>query len=200
MVQVVVGEQKGEGVRMGTRCLWDTATDSMASETVSNVRSTTLRHRQTCKVPFFKHGGVWGWEVAPLCRTSSLPLQQRMECICIEQDRSTVRNGTQCIFMFSLIVSTGSHRYPLHRSLPYKSMPLPPSNIPVLLPSTKAASPCQTGGGMGGSNLSTSSSSSMGRPCITSHWRFMASAKRSRSPEQQLQPIHFGKFATKIEK
>lgn len=37
MVQVVVGEQKGEGVRMGTRCLWDAATDTLASETFMTV-------------------------------------------------------------------------------------------------------------------------------------------------------------------
>lgn len=38
MVQVIVGENKGEGVRVGTRCLWDTATDGMATETVTTVR------------------------------------------------------------------------------------------------------------------------------------------------------------------
>ncbi len=42
MVQVVMGEQRGEGVRMGTRCFWDADTDNYASETFVNVRATTL--------------------------------------------------------------------------------------------------------------------------------------------------------------
>eukprot|EP00746_Dinoflagellata_sp_MGD_P010629 gnl/MRDRNA2_/MRDRNA2_121992_c0_seq1.p2 gnl/MRDRNA2_/MRDRNA2_121992_c0~~gnl/MRDRNA2_/MRDRNA2_121992_c0_seq1.p2 ORF type:complete len:126 (+),score=21.54 gnl/MRDRNA2_/MRDRNA2_121992_c0_seq1:97-474(+) len=36
VVQVVIGEQRGQGVRMGTRCFWDVDTDSSASETFSN--------------------------------------------------------------------------------------------------------------------------------------------------------------------
>ena len=28
MVQVVIGEEKGEGVRMGCRCFWDPKTDN----------------------------------------------------------------------------------------------------------------------------------------------------------------------------
>lgn len=39
MVQVVVGQQRGAGVRMGSRCLWDSITDNKASETLVNVRS-----------------------------------------------------------------------------------------------------------------------------------------------------------------
>jgi hypothetical protein len=31
VVEVVLGEQRGEGVRMGTRCLWDADTDNFAS-------------------------------------------------------------------------------------------------------------------------------------------------------------------------
>jgi hypothetical protein len=37
LVQVVIGEQKGSGVRMGSRCFWDDQTDSVASETFLNV-------------------------------------------------------------------------------------------------------------------------------------------------------------------
>jgi len=33
MVQVVMGEQRGEGARMGMRCFWDSETDQYASET-----------------------------------------------------------------------------------------------------------------------------------------------------------------------
>eukprot|EP01138_Halocafeteria_seosinensis_P003243 gb/GECG01003317.1/.p1 GENE.gb/GECG01003317.1/~~gb/GECG01003317.1/.p1 ORF type:complete len:143 (+),score=14.40 gb/GECG01003317.1/:1-429(+) len=36
MVQVLMGEQRGEGMRMGTRSLWDPMTDSYASETYTN--------------------------------------------------------------------------------------------------------------------------------------------------------------------
>lgn len=36
VVQVVVGEQRGEGVRMGCRCLWDADTDSYAEESYRN--------------------------------------------------------------------------------------------------------------------------------------------------------------------
>lgn len=43
LVQVVIGEQKGAGVRMGCRCFWDDQTDSVASETYVNVcRVTTF--------------------------------------------------------------------------------------------------------------------------------------------------------------
>jgi hypothetical protein len=37
MVQVVIGEQRGEGVRMGCRCFWDADTDSYVSDTFVNV-------------------------------------------------------------------------------------------------------------------------------------------------------------------
>ncbi|CAN0039697.1 unnamed protein product, partial [Scytosiphon promiscuus] len=36
VVQVVIGEQRGEGVRMGSRCFWDSDTDNVASETYIN--------------------------------------------------------------------------------------------------------------------------------------------------------------------
>lgn len=32
VVQVVIGEQKGEGMRMGCRCFWDPKTDNYAEE------------------------------------------------------------------------------------------------------------------------------------------------------------------------
>jgi len=37
MVQVIVGENKGEGVQIGSRCLWDSATDNMATESTTSV-------------------------------------------------------------------------------------------------------------------------------------------------------------------
>ena len=36
MVQVVLGEQRGQGVRMGSRSFWDTNTDNSASHTYTN--------------------------------------------------------------------------------------------------------------------------------------------------------------------
>ena len=36
LVQVVMGEQRGQGVRMGCRCFWDSETDSNASEVFIN--------------------------------------------------------------------------------------------------------------------------------------------------------------------
>jgi len=36
VVQVVVGEQRGEGVRMGCRCFWDADTDNYAEESYRN--------------------------------------------------------------------------------------------------------------------------------------------------------------------
>lgn len=42
VVQVVIGEQRGEGVRMGSRCFWDSETDNVASETYINVRDCPL--------------------------------------------------------------------------------------------------------------------------------------------------------------
>mmetsp|Transcript_18330 Transcript_18330/g.43644 ORF Transcript_18330/g.43644 Transcript_18330/m.43644 type:complete len:121 (-) Transcript_18330:103-465(-) len=36
VVQVVIGEQRGEGVKMGSRCFWDEETDNQAFATFSN--------------------------------------------------------------------------------------------------------------------------------------------------------------------
>jgi hypothetical protein len=36
LVQCVIGENKGAGVRMGCRCLWDATTDKSATETFVN--------------------------------------------------------------------------------------------------------------------------------------------------------------------
>ena len=36
LVQVVIGEQKGEGVKMGCRCFWDADTDNYAQDTFMN--------------------------------------------------------------------------------------------------------------------------------------------------------------------
>jgi len=36
LVQVMIGEQKGAGIRIGARCLWDQQTDKLAQETYQN--------------------------------------------------------------------------------------------------------------------------------------------------------------------
>uniref|UniRef100_A0A7S3ASZ1 Tctex1 domain-containing protein 2 n=1 Tax=Haptolina ericina TaxID=156174 RepID=A0A7S3ASZ1_9EUKA len=36
VVQVLIGEQRGEGVRMGCRCFWDADTDNYAEDTYRN--------------------------------------------------------------------------------------------------------------------------------------------------------------------
>ena len=36
IVQLVIGENKGQGFRMATKCLWDSATDDFASEDYRN--------------------------------------------------------------------------------------------------------------------------------------------------------------------
>ncbi|GAB6020033.1 Tctex1 domain-containing protein 2 [Chamberlinius hualienensis] len=37
VVQVIIGEQRGEGVMAGSRCLWDTTTDNYASDVFLSV-------------------------------------------------------------------------------------------------------------------------------------------------------------------
>merc|ERR1712060_1004467 len=36
MVQVTVGQKRGQGIRLATRCLWDTSSDNFASEYYEN--------------------------------------------------------------------------------------------------------------------------------------------------------------------
>ncbi len=36
VVQVVIGEQRGEGIKMGTRCFWDSETDDFAKASFTN--------------------------------------------------------------------------------------------------------------------------------------------------------------------
>ncbi|KAE8603640.1 hypothetical protein XENTR_v10014400 [Xenopus tropicalis] len=40
VVQVVIGEQRGEGVKMAARCFWDADTDNYAEDVFMNVRKT----------------------------------------------------------------------------------------------------------------------------------------------------------------
>ena len=49
VVQVVIGEQRGEGVRMGARCFWDDNTDGYAQEVFQNVRRP--RPLRPCPAP-----------------------------------------------------------------------------------------------------------------------------------------------------
>lgn len=41
IVQTVIGEQRGEGVKMGCRCLWDMDTDNYAQDIFMNVSITS---------------------------------------------------------------------------------------------------------------------------------------------------------------
>ena len=43
LVQVIIGEMKGAGVRCGCRCLWDQQTDKVAEATFQNVRAHSGR-------------------------------------------------------------------------------------------------------------------------------------------------------------
>ena len=42
VVQVIIGEMKGAGVRVGCKCLWDQQTDKVAQETFINVSIAVL--------------------------------------------------------------------------------------------------------------------------------------------------------------
>jgi hypothetical protein len=65
LVQVVMGEQKGEGIRVGTRTFWDSDTDKFASETFVNVRAFAWVVLQGLVV----HGRAVGLAFSPaLCR------------------------------------------------------------------------------------------------------------------------------------
>ena len=44
VVQVVIGERREQGVRMGTRCFWDSGTDNVASDTFMNVSCVARGH------------------------------------------------------------------------------------------------------------------------------------------------------------
>ena len=50
MVQVVLGERHGAGVKIASRCLWDADTDNYASEVFLNV-SNEYQH----KIYSFRH-------------------------------------------------------------------------------------------------------------------------------------------------
>ena len=51
VVQVVIGEQRGEGVNMGARCLWDTNSDDFAQETFVNESLFCVAAAFGCYVP-----------------------------------------------------------------------------------------------------------------------------------------------------
>ena len=80
VVQVVIGEQRGEGVRMGCRCFWDADTDVSADEAYKNVRSP-LRARVTGTGP---HRPLTSCARCAACgrsRSSALPPCLRPTCI-----------------------------------------------------------------------------------------------------------------------
>jgi len=68
MVQVIVGENKGEGVRVGSRCLWDAATDGMAHESMTTV--STRPRRWPCLLPGHQAAAVARLPARPVRRPS----------------------------------------------------------------------------------------------------------------------------------
>ena len=46
VVQVVIGEQRGEGCRVAARCFWDQDADGWAQEAFSNVRALLVGHER----------------------------------------------------------------------------------------------------------------------------------------------------------
>uniref|UniRef100_A0A3Q4B247 Uncharacterized protein n=1 Tax=Mola mola TaxID=94237 RepID=A0A3Q4B247_MOLML len=56
VVQVVIGEQRGQGVKMSSRCLWDADTDSYAEDVFMNV-GALFRSLRLTKYIFAFFGG-----------------------------------------------------------------------------------------------------------------------------------------------
>lgn len=81
VVNVALGEQRGEGIRVGCRCFWDPECDSYAQESFSNVRVMDVRTlgaaRRSLRAAL--------WNVDPRrCRIAFSPLRLRSGSICIE--------------------------------------------------------------------------------------------------------------------
>jgi hypothetical protein len=64
MVQVVMGEQKGEGIQIGSRFFWDSDTDKFATESFSNV---SVRGLPQCAVVVYVFSGFVVAGPAVLC-------------------------------------------------------------------------------------------------------------------------------------
>ena len=79
MVQVVVGEQRGEGVRMGCRTFWDTDTDAYASDTFINVSGTDAPARVFALRPLADK------RPRTTSRTAYFASQPRTACTCTER-------------------------------------------------------------------------------------------------------------------
>ena len=78
MVQVVVGEQRGEGIRMGCRTFWDTDTDAYASDTFINVSGTDAPARVFALRPLADK------RPRTTSRTAYFASQPRTACTCTE--------------------------------------------------------------------------------------------------------------------
>lgn len=44
IVDVTIGEFKGQGIRLASRCVWDTSTDSYSSSSFRNVNITNYQN------------------------------------------------------------------------------------------------------------------------------------------------------------
>lgn len=50
LVQVIIGENKGAGVRCGARCFWDQTTDKIAQTHFTNVSRHAIIPTQACRL------------------------------------------------------------------------------------------------------------------------------------------------------
>ena len=81
LVQVIIGENKGAGIRMGCRCMWDVQTDRMAKEEYVNVSVSALR--RIYKASLLHFNAHFFLILTPLLgtnRTRYGPLPLRSEC------------------------------------------------------------------------------------------------------------------------
>jgi hypothetical protein len=87
VVQVVIGENKGQSVRVSSRCLWDTDTDNYASFSFKNVRMGKGGGEGMCAAPFTTAGGRLGTQscnnfTAVACdHTSSCPISSLLHVV-----------------------------------------------------------------------------------------------------------------------
>ena len=89
MVQCIIGENKAEGVRMGTRCLWDHETDAYASESFIAVRwcAACARQRQAAaaaaaaRAPATRASALRAYCAAE-ARSRALSLALSLACAC----------------------------------------------------------------------------------------------------------------------
>jgi len=93
VVQVVIGEMRGEGVRMGCRCFWDADTDNYADESYRNVRGCRSRAARAASARLPHASACPGAAGAPLTdalfrarRTRSFASRPPSGCTCTKRN------------------------------------------------------------------------------------------------------------------